>query len=91
MNFSGVFRVLSAFILLVLCGWGQSVLAVTTTPPPSVSQAQATTALTGLAVPFEENKGQTDAKVAFQARTLAGPLFVTRDGELVWNLTPPRT
>ena len=57
-----------------------------TAPPPSVSQAQATQALAGLAVPFEENKGQTDARVAFLARTLAGPLFVTREGELVWSL-----
>ncbi|CAK0744986.1 exported hypothetical protein [Gammaproteobacteria bacterium] len=61
-----------------------------TTPPSSVSQVQASAALAGLTVPFEENQGQANAQVAFQARTLAGPLFVTHEGELVWNLTSPR-
>ena len=37
------------------------------------------------AIPFGENRGQSDARVAFQARTLAGPLFVIRQGELVWS------
>jgi hypothetical protein len=52
--------------------------------PPS--KEKATAALGNLAVPFEENRGQADVQVAFQARTLAGPLFVTKNGELVWNL-----
>lgn len=60
--------------------------AVGTTAPPTKQQAVA--ALTGLSVPFEENRGQTDPRVAFQARTLAGPLFVTKTGELVWSLIP---
>lgn len=59
--------------------------AVGTTAPPT--KGQVTQALFGLAVPFEENKGQVDSTVAFQARTLAGPLFVTTTGELVWSLT----
>ncbi len=58
-------------------------------PSSSVNQAQAAATLAGLMVPFEENQGQADAQVAFQARTLAGSLFVTHDGELVWNLAPP--
>jgi len=37
----------------------------------------------GLSVPFEANTGQLDARVAFAARTFAGTLFVTRDGQLV--------
>jgi len=37
-------------------------------------------------IPFEENRGQSDPRVAFQVRTSAGPLFVTREGDLVWNL-----
>ena len=88
MNFSGVFRVLLIHCLFALVGLSQSAQAIIS-PPQPVSQAQATTALAGLAVPFEENKGQADARVAFQTRTLGGPLFVTRDGELVWSLTPP--
>ena len=49
--------------------------------PPDKQQVNA--ALANLNVPFEENRGQADANVAFQARTLAGPLFVTKTGELV--------
>ena len=58
--------------------------------PQSFSQAQAHQVLAELAVPFEENRGQADTQVAFQARTLAGPLFVIREGALVWHLSPPR-
>jgi len=53
--------------------------------PPT--KAKAAAALSNIAVPFEENHGQADAKVAFQARTLAGPLFVTKDSEwIIWML-----
>ena len=43
-----------------------------------------------LAVPFEPNAGQFDPAVAFAARTFAGTLFVTRDGQLVHALAGPR-
>lgn len=50
------------------------------------THAEAREQLAGLAVPFEANTGQFDARVAFAARTFAGVLFVTRDGELVHSL-----
>ena len=46
----------------------------------------ASTALSRMFVPFEENRGQVGPEVAFMARTVAGPLHVTQKGELVWNL-----
>jgi hypothetical protein len=55
----------------------------------SPSKEKVATILANIDIPFEENRGQTDAKVAFYARTLAGPLFVTKTGELVWSLPPP--
>ncbi len=39
-----------------------------------------------LAIPFQENDGQWDAAVAFKADHLAGTLWVTRSGRLVYSL-----
>lgn len=46
--------------------------------------------LAEIRVPFIANQGQVDARVAYYAPTFAGTLFVTRQGELVYNL-PGRT
>ncbi len=40
-----------------------------------------------IAVPFIENKGQVDDRVAYYARTFGGTVFVTRSGELVYSLS----
>jgi hypothetical protein len=48
--------------------------------------AQVRAQLAGLRLPFIENQGQTDARVAYYAPTFAGTLFVTRQGELVYVL-----
>jgi hypothetical protein len=42
--------------------------------------------LAALSVPFVENTGQLDSRVAYRASLFAGALFVTRDGELVYAL-----
>lgn len=42
--------------------------------------------LANLAIPFIENSGQLDARVAFYAPTFAGTAFVTHDGALVLSL-----
>lgn len=42
--------------------------------------------LAGLSLPFIENTGQLDHRVAYYARTFAGTAFVTRNGALVLNL-----
>jgi len=47
----------------------------------------ANSALRAVSIPFETRSGD----VAFQARTPVGPLFVTKDGELVWNLPSGKT
>jgi hypothetical protein len=47
--------------------------------------------LGSIGVPFIENRGQTDARVAFYAHTFAGTAFVTRHGELVLDLPGART
>jgi MYXO-CTERM domain-containing protein len=43
-------------------------------------------ALAGLAVPFQENRGQWDPRVAFKADTLSGTVWVTTDGAIVHAL-----
>lgn len=42
--------------------------------------------LGSLDLPFIENRGQMDARVAYYARTFAGAAFITHDGELVLSL-----
>ena len=37
-------------------------------------------------IPFITNKGQVDAQVAYYAQTFGGTVFVTKNGELVYNL-----
>jgi hypothetical protein len=51
------------------------------TAAPHAPQAQ--TKLHLLRIPFVENQGQHDARVAYSANTFAGTVFVTRDGGLV--------
>src|SRR5262245_48776596 len=45
--------------------------------------------LAEFSVPFMANDGQADARVAFYAPTLAGTVFVTKNGELVYSLPGP--
>ena len=42
--------------------------------------------LAGVSVPFIANTGQTDDAVAYYAPTLAGTVFITRDGRIVYSL-----
>ncbi|MBI2571446.1 MAG: hypothetical protein HYV63_30935 [Candidatus Schekmanbacteria bacterium] len=45
--------------------------------------------LAQVVVPFIDNEGQVDERVAYYAQTFAGAVFVTHEGELVYAL-PPR-
>src|SRR5262245_61126116 len=58
------------------------------------TSAPPTTAAVGgrldrLAVPFVENAGQSDPRVAYYAPTFSGTVFVTRQGEVVYALPAP--
>lgn len=46
--------------------------------------------LADVSVPFIGNAGQTDADVAYYAPTLAGTVFVTRDGRIVYSFPADR-
>jgi hypothetical protein len=74
---------------LLLAGWGWGTRPATDAGDalPAISDEQIAPVLADFAIPFEENRGQSDSRLAFQARSLAGPLFVTRRGELVWSLS----
>ncbi len=43
-------------------------------------------ALSALSVPFIENKGQADNNVAFYAKSIGSTLYVTKKGEMVYQL-----
>src|SRR5262249_54781081 len=59
-----------------------------TSRPPT--PAEVTARLDGLAVPFVENAGQSDPRVAYYAPTLSGTVFVTRQGELDLDMLEAR-
>jgi len=53
---------------------------------PAPDRAAVHQALSGLAVPFEQNQGQFDPQVAYMAKTFAGAVFITREGRLTYSL-----
>src|SRR5438132_7970247 len=54
--------------------------------PARPAPAQVAERLSGLAVQFVENVGQSDRRVAYYAPTFSGTVFVTRQGEIVHAL-----
>src|SRR5262249_43189051 len=63
-------------------------LAASCSPPTSgpPTPAQVAERLNRLAVPFVENAGQSDPRVAYYAPTFSGTVFVTGEGEVVYAL-----
>src|SRR5262249_14769171 len=55
----------------------------TSAPPTTAEVAER---LGHLAVPFVENAGQSDPRVAYYAPTFSGTVFVTGEGEVVYAL-----
>src|SRR5215813_14945959 len=55
----------------------------TAAPPTAAAVAER---LGRLAVPFVENAGQSDPRVAYYAPTFSGTVFVTGEGEVVYAL-----
>src|SRR5262249_30682764 len=58
-------------------------------PPAPPTAAAVAERLDGLAVPFVQNSGQSDPRVAYYAPTFSGTVFVTGDGDLVYALPAP--
>ncbi|MDS4041938.1 MAG: hypothetical protein RKP20_12260, partial [Candidatus Competibacter sp.] len=91
----GFLATLLALGLLLLGLAGPSRAADSALPPPDHSPSPLVgegrgggnrPELAGLAIPFVENQGQQDPAVAFYAQTLAGTVYVTRAGQLVYAL-----
>src|SRR5262245_59935361 len=61
--------------------------SVRTSAPPTT--AEVAERLGRLAVPFVENAGQSDSRVAYFAPTFSGTVFVTGQGEVVYALPAP--
>nr|HPG61229.1 hypothetical protein [Casimicrobium sp.] len=62
------------------------VASATASQTPALTLATAQQKLAAMSVPFVPNAGQWDARAAFGAKTFAGTLFVTNQGELVYSL-----
>src|SRR5262249_29120307 len=58
-----------------------------TSAPPTA--AEVGKRLDHLAVPFVENAGQSDPRVAYYSPTFSGTVFVTREGEVVYAVPAP--
>jgi len=75
---------LSAAVLTLL-GAGSALAAADTADHTKREQ------LARVRVPFVENRGQLDKRVAYSAPTFFGTVFVTRDGKLVYSLPKDRS
>ena len=51
-----------------------------------VDEAAVKARVRSVSLPFIENTGQVDSRVAYYVRTFGGTVFVTKDGKLVYNL-----
>jgi hypothetical protein len=79
----------AACILTVnLSGSGLHTANAGVSSPPTQASSER---LERLSVPFVENHGETDARVALVARTATGAVYVSRDGELTYALTGAAT
>src|SRR5262249_17830130 len=72
---------------LALLALAASCALPTSAPPTAAGVAER---LGRLAVPFLANGGESDARVAYYAPTLRGPVLVTGEGEVVYALPAPR-
>jgi hypothetical protein len=68
------------FTLLSIC-----ILPFTSASTP-LDRKEISAKLSGLRMPFIENRGQVSEEVSFYAKTFGGTLYITRQGELVYSL-----
>lgn len=80
-------RTSSRFFLALMTCLSLVTPGLQATPASTTAQHEAVQQkLSGMQIPFIENKGQVDKSVAFYAPTFAGTVFVTKKGELVYAL-----
>ena len=60
--------------------------ATTLIASPVFAKSQLQSALDKQSLPFVQNQGQKDPRVAYYARAMGGAVFVTQQGELVYSL-----
>jgi len=56
-----------------------------------IVSGQSKNATTSVSIPFIENRGQLDARVAYYTPIAGGEVYITRDGQLVYDLHKPAT
>src|SRR5262249_43087150 len=78
------FRLLASSLAVLLLA---AACSLRTSAPPTT--AEVAERLNHLAVPFVENAGQSDPRVAYYAPTFAGTVFVTGEGEVVYAVPAP--
>src|SRR5262245_31553358 len=83
MRMSSIWLLASSLAVLPLA----ASFSLRTSAPPTT--AEVAERLGRLAVPFVENAGQSDPRVASYAPTFSGTVFVTGQGEVVYALPAP--
>src|SRR5438876_11412192 len=76
----------SASRLFVILALSLTVLSCSQRAPSPATPSHLAARLSGVALPFVENVGQSDPRVAYYASTFSGTVFVTHNGELVYAL-----
>ncbi len=51
-----------------------------------LKEQQVRAKLSNVSIPFIQNTGQTNKQVSFYAKTFAGTVFITKDGQIVYSL-----
>ncbi|MEO8507127.1 MAG: hypothetical protein ABI593_05810, partial [Betaproteobacteria bacterium] len=74
-----------AWLAVALVAHGVAGAAVVDRPPTPVRPVDFERDISALQVPFVAGSDDGDTRVAFHARTVAGTLFVTRAGQLVYR------
>jgi len=83
-GFAAASGIAVSFVIAMVSPCSVAAREGTTADLAKLAGAQKQIALAG--VPFVPNTGQWDTRAAFAARTLAGTLFVTTDGKLVYHV-----
>ncbi len=77
---------LSALLLALIYTISNSKLEPTKLTHSKLKEQQVRAKLSNVSIPFIQNTGQTNKQVSFYAKTFAGTVFITKDGQIVYSL-----
>ncbi len=79
-------RLITFLLINILSGTGIIKAQGTALNPDNINMQELQSKLQKTKIPWVHNSGQQDGQVAYYANTFAGTVFLTKDGDLVYNL-----